>query len=316
MGVARRLRLEYAGALYHVINRGNYRRDVFETVGAAQSFVEAVEEGVARYGWRLHAYVLMRNHFHFVLETPEPNLTVGMHWLMSTVATRFNRFRGERGHLFQGRYQALPIEDTAAMGNVVDYVHLNPVRAQLVPAARVGAFRWSSLYRFLRGARFPGLDAQGALGSRGWNDTAQDWSDYVTHLVTIAGNLEEQKRLGYDGFCSGWAIGTQGWRRELAREHAHLALTPGLGAEEARELREARWREVLRQHLRLAGRSREDARASAKTAPWKLHLAQRTRDECGAAITWLAQELNLGAEGTARSSLSKLRRVESQQYSA
>ena len=89
-----------------------------------------------------------------VLNTPEPNLTVGMHWLMSTVATRYNRFRRERGHLFQGRYQALPIEDTGVMGHVVDYVHFKPVRAQVVSAAQVGAFRWRSRSRFLREARW------------------------------------------------------------------------------------------------------------------------------------------------------------------
>ncbi len=87
----------------------------------------------------------MRNHFHVVLEMPEPNLTMGMHWLLSTVATRFNRFRRERGHLFQRRYQGLPIEDVAVMAHVVDYVHLNPVRAGIVSADRVAAFRWSSL---------------------------------------------------------------------------------------------------------------------------------------------------------------------------
>jgi len=138
----------------------------------------------------------------------------------------------------------------------------------------------------------------------------------VTNLLTITGNHEEQRRLGYDGFSCGWAIGTQQRRRELAREHAHLALTPGLAADEARVLREARWRVVPGQQLQSAGRTQEQAQASAKTAPWKLRLAQRVRDECGAAITWLARELDLGAEGTARSLLSKLRRAEKQQYSA
>ena len=129
--MARKLRLEYPGAIYHVINRGNYRRDIFETTGAAHSFVTALSEAVARYGWELHAYVLMRNHFHLVIVTPEPNLTVGMHWLLTTVSTRFNRFRSERGHLFQGRYHASLIQDRQVMAHVIDYVHLNPVRARL-----------------------------------------------------------------------------------------------------------------------------------------------------------------------------------------
>ena len=75
--MARRLRIQYEGALYHVINRGNYRRDIFETVGAAQAFLAVLDEATSRYGWRLHAYVLMRNHYHLALETPQTNLGSG-----------------------------------------------------------------------------------------------------------------------------------------------------------------------------------------------------------------------------------------------
>ena len=96
--MARKLRIEYEGALYHVLNRGNYRRDVFETAGAAQAFVAVMEDASARYGWNVHAYALMRNHYHLAIETPTANLVDGMHWLQSTIATRFNRFRNERGH--------------------------------------------------------------------------------------------------------------------------------------------------------------------------------------------------------------------------
>ena len=99
----RRLRMEQEGGLYHVINRGNYRRDLFETVGSAEAFLETLFEAAGRWRWRVHAYVLMRNHFHLAIETLEPTLGEGMHWLQSTLATRFNRFRQESGHLFQGR---------------------------------------------------------------------------------------------------------------------------------------------------------------------------------------------------------------------
>lgn len=314
--MARKLRLEYPGAIYHVINRGNYRRDVFETVGAAQSFVQTLEEAVALYGWRLQAYALMSNHFHLVVETPKPNLTEGMHWLMSTTATRFNRFRQERGHLFQGRYQALPIEDARVMGHVIDYVHLNPVRAQVVEASQVGAFRWSSLARFLRGPRFAGLDPEGALNGRGWSDTPDGWSGYVEHLIALAANQEEQKRLGYEGFSTGWAIGGTDWQRTLAAEHKSMALTPGLAAQEARALREAQWRELLDTKLRATGRAQAEALAAPKTALWKLQLAQSVRTESGASVAWLTRELGLGSEGTARSMMSRLRNNKIQQNSA
>jgi putative transposase len=92
-----------------------------------RAFERAVDETCRRFAWRLHAYVIMRNHFHFALETPQPNLSEGMHWLQSTFAIRFNRFRNERGHLFQGRYDAILLEDDTILTRVVHDIHLNPV---------------------------------------------------------------------------------------------------------------------------------------------------------------------------------------------
>ncbi|MBC8009210.1 MAG: transposase [Burkholderiales bacterium] len=101
--MARKLRIEFAGAIYHVLNRGNYRRDLFLSSGEAKAFVLTLEEATKIFGWRVQAYAVMRNHYHIALQTPQPNLVDGMHWLQSTFATRFNRFHGERGHLFQRR---------------------------------------------------------------------------------------------------------------------------------------------------------------------------------------------------------------------
>ena len=173
-GMARRLRIEYPGAMHHVINRGNYRRDLFESVGAAEAFLRTLFEGATKFGWRVHAYVLMRNHFHLAVETPEPTLGEGMHWLQSSMATRFNRLRAESGHLFQGRYQALLIEDGAALARVVDYIHLNPVRAKIVLPEQATNYRWSSLAALLKGPRPALLTAQDWLQARGgWSDVGQ-----------------------------------------------------------------------------------------------------------------------------------------------
>ena len=84
-----------------MINRGNYRSDVFKSSGAADSFLKTLEEAVEKYGWILFGYVLMRNHYHLAIATPRGNLSAGMHWLQSTFSTRFNRFRGERGICFK-----------------------------------------------------------------------------------------------------------------------------------------------------------------------------------------------------------------------
>src|SRR5450432_2308299 len=142
--MARKLRLEYPGAIYHVINRGNYRQAVFTSEGAKHSFEECLFKTCKQYEWRLHAFVVMSNHFHLAVETPKGNLVSGMQWLQSTFANRFNRFRDEQGHLFQGRYKALLVEAGGALGQVCHSIHLNPVRAGLVPVERLQAYRHSS----------------------------------------------------------------------------------------------------------------------------------------------------------------------------
>lgn len=104
--VTRKLRIEFAGACYHVTKRGNYRRDRFAAGGAARSFLCCLDQACTRYGWLVHAFVIMRNHFHLAVDTPEPNLSDGMKWRQRTWAMRFNRFRRETGRPFQGRYKA------------------------------------------------------------------------------------------------------------------------------------------------------------------------------------------------------------------
>ena len=105
--MARKLRIQYAGAFYHVINRGNYRSWIFETAGARHSFLECLGLSCRAKDWRLHGWCLMGNHYHLLIETPQPNLVDGMKWLQSTFANRFNRFRNSNGHVFQGRYKAI-----------------------------------------------------------------------------------------------------------------------------------------------------------------------------------------------------------------
>src|SRR4051812_234050 len=123
----RRLRLEFSGACYGIGNRGNYRQPIFGTAMAAKSFYDCFDEACTRYGWLVHAFCIMGNHYHAVTETPEPNLSDGMQWLQSTWAQRFNRSRGIKGRPFQGRYYAKHLEPGHAIAQFAAYVHLNPV---------------------------------------------------------------------------------------------------------------------------------------------------------------------------------------------
>jgi REP element-mobilizing transposase RayT len=308
--MARRLRIEYPGAIHHVINRGNYRRDLFESVGAAEAFLATLFQAADQFGWQVHAYVLMRNHFHLAVETPEPTLGEGMHWLQSSIATRFNRLRAESGHLFQGRYQALLIEDITALSRVVNYIHLNPVRAKVVLPEQVTGYRWSSLAALLKGPR------PASLKARDWLSAIGDWSDndaghraYADYLHKLALDEAAWKREGLVGLAQGWAIGTLAWRRALAKEHAARALTSGLPGAERMELRQASWHTALTHQLAHLDRTSSDLKTKPMKQSWKIELAGEIRHKTGASIPWLAEHLHLGGAATLRGYLHQAKRA-------
>src|SRR4026208_1064958 len=114
------------------------------------NFLKTLGEVCERTGWRVHAWVLMSNHYHFLIETPQPNLVAGMRWFQTTYTVRFNRRHRLCGHLFQGRYKSVVVdsEERGYLATLSDYIHLNPVRARMISLEeRLFDYRWSS-YRF------------------------------------------------------------------------------------------------------------------------------------------------------------------------
>ena len=128
MGMARPLRIERPGARYHVTARGNERKPLYREDRDRLHFLELLGRLGEAFGVQVHAYVLMDNHYHLLLETPEANLSRAMHWLNVGYSVWFNRRHRRSGHLFQGRFKALVIENAAGWQEVARYVHLNPVR--------------------------------------------------------------------------------------------------------------------------------------------------------------------------------------------
>jgi REP element-mobilizing transposase RayT len=150
--MARPLRLEFPGALWHITSRGNEKRPIFTDEADREEMLGILGRTVRRCRWRLHAYVLMGNHYHLLLETPEPNLSDGMHDLNGLYTQRFNRRHDRVGHLFQGRFKGILVERESHLLEVTRYVVLNPVRAGLVEAA--ASWTWSN-YLATAGARTP-----------------------------------------------------------------------------------------------------------------------------------------------------------------
>lgn len=146
--MSRPLRVEFEGALYHVTSRGNARQAIYLSDADHGAFLTLLSRVIDRTGWILHAYCLMPNHFHLLLETPCANLSDGMRQLNGSYTQLFNRRHNRVGHLFQGRYKALLVEKASYLMELIRYVVLNPVRAGLVKAP--WEWKWSS-YRATAG---------------------------------------------------------------------------------------------------------------------------------------------------------------------
>ena len=140
--MARPLRIEYPGAVYHVTSRGNEKKPVFKDDTDRDNFLNALQHVNKRYNWICHAYCLMTNHYHLLIETPDGNLSIGMRQLNGVYTQLFNKWHGRTGHLFQGRYKAILIQKDSHLLEVCRYVVLNRVRAKMIE--RPEDWKWSS----------------------------------------------------------------------------------------------------------------------------------------------------------------------------
>jgi putative transposase len=140
--MARPLRIEYPGAFYHVMHRGNAGSDIFKSIRDREKFLEYIGKAVERYDIKVHTYCLMTNHYHLLIETPYPNLSQAIKWINVAYVAYFNRKRRRSGHLFQGRFKAVVVDADEYLKHLSRYIHLNPVRARMVESCK--EYPWSS----------------------------------------------------------------------------------------------------------------------------------------------------------------------------
>jgi len=200
--MARPLRIEFPGALYHVTARGNAGQDIYLDAQDSQRFLSLLGEVATRLRWRCTAYCLMADHYHLVVETPAANLAHGMRLINGRYTQAFNRRHGRGGHLFQGRYKAILVEREAYLKAVCRHVVLNPVRAGLAPDAR--AWRWSSYRATLAAGENAGAE--------------QDWLATRDLLALFAAEPEAAAQI-YAGFV---AAGAEGGAENTAARAAGL----------------------------------------------------------------------------------------------
>ncbi len=304
----RKLRVEYPGAVYHVMSRGNRRQDIFLDDVDRHDFLKTLAEACQKTGWQVHAYCLMNNHYHVVLETPNANLVAGMAWLQSTYTIRLNHRHRLMGHVLSGRYKAQLVEGSGNgyLRTACDYVHLNPARANLLKSEdRLLAYPWSSFGYYLSAPKHrpQWVRVDRLLGEHGiGQDTPASRQQFEQRME--ARRLEPGDEEALKMFRRGWYVGSEVFR------HEQLARMEGkLGEHHAGELRretaEAKGERIIAEELRRLGWSESDLVSRRKNDPGKMAIAVRLRRETTLSIKGIALRAHLGTSNTAKARLNK-----------
>ena len=290
------LRMEYEGAIYHVMSRGNRRENIFRDEADRERFLGTLAEACGKTGWQVHAYCLMRNHFHLVLETPQANLVAGMKWLLGVYTKRFNIRHKQCGHLFAGRYKALVVDGSGDgyLRTVCDYVHLNPARARLVPGnAALRRFRWSSYGEYLKtpAQRPVWLRVDRLLGEKGIpKDSLAGRREFERQMERRRG---EELAAEFKPVERGWCIGSEAFQAELLAAASARVGASHDGAER-QELGKARAERLVKEGLLTLGWREAELARRAKGDAGKVALARRLRRETTMTLAWIADRLQMG----------------------
>ena len=290
--------MQYVGAVYHVMNRGDRREPIFKDEEDRGRFLGTLGEACLKTGWQVHAYCLMPNHFHLVVETPRANLVPGMKWFLGTYTSRFNRRHKLFGHLFSGRYKALIVDGsgTGYLRTVCDYVHLNPARAKLLkPEQPLREYPWSSWPDYLR---TPAKRAE-------WLRVDRLLGEYRIAQDSVAGRrrleeaMEERRGAeegvsGYRAIRRGWFLGEEALKKELLAQ-----MGKGFGAhhggEERQESAEQQAEGLIREGLDRLGWDEAELKRQRKGARRKVRIARRLRAETTMTLGWIAERLRMGS---------------------
>jgi REP element-mobilizing transposase RayT len=304
--MARKVRIQYTGAVYHVLNRGDRREAIFHDDPDRRRFVETLGEACVKTGWQVHAYCLMANHFHLVVETPQANLVAGMKWFLGTYTSRFNHRHKLSGHLFSGRYKALVVDSTTPgyLKTVCDYVHLNPVRAKLLRTVEpLRTYAWSSFADYLnRAARRPAwLRVDRLLGEHGIP------KDSPAGRRMFEQRLEERRRAAdppeaWAPVRRGWFLGEEAFRKELLAQVSEQRGPHHYGAE-LQEGEAVRAERLVKEELARRKWSEEKLGQRPKTDRQKTSIALRLRRETTMTLAWIARRLRMGSLNTLKNTL-------------
>jgi putative transposase len=220
--MARPLRIEFSGAIYHVMSRGNARQAIFDDAGDYERLRDGLEQTVGRYGWEVLAFAFMPNHMHLFMRTPKPNLSRGMQYLLSGYANWFAKRHQRPGHLFQGRFKGELVEDETYFWTVSRYIHLNPVRGRRPLVTHPWDWTWSSYPGYASRSQRLEWVAYDVLYSA-WQGEMGGNSAEAAYRGFVEQGLVELPESPFRKATDGWLLGSQPFidamRERMKRPH-------------------------------------------------------------------------------------------------
>lgn len=310
----RQLRIEYAGAIYHVMNRGDRGEEIFLDDEDRRKFLTTLGEACIKGDWQVHAYCLMKNHFHLVLETPKPTLVAGMKWLLAVYTQRFNARHQKSGHLFAGRYKSVIVDgsNTHYLRRVCDYVHLNPARAHLLKnGAALESFPWSSFSQYLKPSyqRIHWLRTDRLLGEYGIEkDDVAARKKFAKLMNNRCAEEGLGGEVGYNMIRRGWKFGATDFGERIFEKIKSVPKKENHSSVQVCETMEVKGRRLIEKKLKELNLKQADLGSLRRTDPGKIEIAQCLRSQTTLSLKWISHELKAGAPGTLALALRKYKK--------
>jgi putative transposase len=321
--MARQVRIQFKGAVYHVMARGDRRENIIGGDKDRKMFIETFGEACEKTGWLVYAWVLMSNHYHLVFQTPQANLVAGMRWLQNTYTRRFNVGNQLWGHVFGSRYKAVLVESSEFgsgyyLSNLIDYVHLNPIRAGIINAATESLldYQWSSLsrgYAVSPQKRPSWLKTDEGFGILGLEHSVKGRRLYVRRLEEKARQgvaapvLPEDQSL-QSTLRRGWYWGSEQFREFLLKKLDGEAIRRNRNYQSSqmgRDHAQAEAERIVQEGLQRFGLSESDLTSLPGSDPRKVAIAGTIHRNTTTFLGWTAKRLQMKSAANVSQQLSR-----------
>ncbi len=299
-------RIEYEGAVYHVMCRGNRQESIFRDSQDHEMFLNTLDETCGQTGWRVHAFCLMGNHYHLLIETPYANLVDGMRRLQSTYTKRFNVRHKVWGHLFQSRYKALLVDpEEDYFPTVSNYIHLNPARAKCfdLDTEVLSAYPWSSYSLYLRPAKRPDwLSVKRTLGNLGFKDDVSGrakYRQYMKRRVQEVADSDHPQNTDdrWKKIRRGWCFGGETFRERMVESLDQVMKgkrRDSFAGDEANRHDTLEGERLFNQALKKLKLQTSELSALKKSDPRKKAIAWLIRKNTSVKNEWISRQIQMG----------------------